>query len=91
MGGIHRWLLGVFCTARSDVPEREAREGGGGGGGGRGEEGGGGGGMESERIVCVMSSSKSLLLWQPYMSSPDWLHSKTDQTLKQTLRQPGTA
>ena len=23
MGGIHRWLLGVFCTARSDVPERE--------------------------------------------------------------------
>ena len=23
VGGIHRWLLGVFCTARSDVPARE--------------------------------------------------------------------
>ena len=29
MGGIHRWLLGVFCTARSDVPEREGEGGGG--------------------------------------------------------------
>ena len=25
VGGIHRWLLGVFCTARSDVPEREGK------------------------------------------------------------------
>ena len=26
VGGIHRWLLGVFCTARSVVPESRRRE-----------------------------------------------------------------